>query len=321
MIRIPRWLVATLGTLFALFQAALGVSSLSSYAAPTLATIAIGLYLAAVLPSLNLYRSEQMPVAQAIFNFSVAALVPLLINSQLDPKQADEYSTWYVIGIAALMAATAVRQRRSFAWAGTAIMVLQVIAWDGFIEGWQDGLAGALMLVFAGHTISRGLEKAYRDTTAFTRESVEIRSQQASNAAASEERRYRLDAALQGALPMLNQIKSLHGILNEDQKQEARLLEASLRDEIRGRGLMTESIRNAARQARIRGVEVIILDEGGLDQVTEESRSDILEKVYAAFEGVSEGRITLRAPTQEAWKVTFVATRPGIAKPDVWLKF
>lgn len=320
MIRIPRWLVATLGTLFALFQAALGISSLSTYQVPALAATAIALYIAAVLPSLNLYRSEQMPVAQAIFNFAVAALVPLLINSQLEPSQADEYSTWYVIGIATLMAATAVRQRRSFAWAGTAIMAGQVIAWDGFIAGWQTGLAGALMLVFAGHTISVGLEKAYRDTKAFTRESIEIKSQQASNAAASDERRIRLDAALQGALPMLNQIKSLHGNLSEDQKKEARLLEASLRDEIRGRGLMSKSVRDAARQARSRGVEVIILDEGGLDEVTEDLREEILTKVAAAFAQISEGRLTLRSPSQEAWKVTLVATRPGIAKPDVWLK-
>jgi len=320
-IRIPRWLVATLGTLFAVFQAALGISSLASYENPTLAAVAIALYLAAVLPSMNLYRSEQMPVAQAIFNFSVAALVPLLINSQLDPKQADEYSTWYVIGIATLMAATAVRQRRTFAWAGTAIMVIQVIAWDGFIAGWQTGLAGALMLVFAGHTISRGLEKAYQDTKEFTLESLEIRSQQASNAAASEERSIRLEAALQGALPMLKQIESLQGKLSEAQKIDARLLEASLRDEIRGRGLMSKSVREAARQARSRGVEVIILDEGGLDEVTEDLRGEILEKVAAAFAQVGEGRITLRAPSQEAWRVTLVATRSGIAKPDLWLKF
>lgn len=321
MTRIPRWLVATLGTLFALFHAGLGISSLASYENPTLASMAISLYVAAVLPSLNLYRSEKMPVAQAIFNFAVAALVPLLINSQLDPKQANEYSTWYVIGIATLMATTAVRQRRSLAWAGTAIMMIQVIAWDGFIAGWQTGLAGALMLVFAGHTISRGLEKAYRDTESYTLESQDIQTQRASNAAASEERRIRLDEALQGALPMLNQIQSLSGKLSEDQKKDARLLEASLRDEIRGRGLMTNSIREAARQARVRGIEVIILDEGGLDELSEDLRGEILLKVAAAFAQVSEGRLTLRAPTHESWRVTLVATRPGIAKPDLWLKF
>ena len=99
------------------------------------------------------------------------------------------------------------------------------------------------------------------------------------------------------------------------------MLEASLRDEIRGRGLMTPAIRSAAQKARLRGVEVVILDEGGLDDTSEGNRSEILAKVAAAFEDVHEGRITLRAPAEEAWRVTLVATRAGIAKPDIWLKF
>lgn len=320
-IRIPRWLVATLGTLFALFHAGLGFSTLQSYKSPEIAVAAIAIYLVAVLPSVILYRPEKLPLNQAIFNFAVAALVPLLINSQLDPDQADQYSTWYVIGIATLMATTAVRQQRFLAWAGTVMMVAQVVAWRGFIEGSQIGLNGALMLVFAGHTISIGLERAYRDTMAFSQEALDIRTQQVTNAAASEERRERLDLALQGARPMLDEIKNSHGKLSFEQKLEARLLEAALRDEIRGRGLMTPEIRNAARAARIRGVEVIILDEGGLDSADEELRLEILRKAAKSFEQVNEGRLTLRAPAQEDWRVTLVATRPGIAKPDIWLKF
>jgi len=120
---------------------------------------------------------------------------------------------------------------------------------------------------------------------------------------------------------MLNIIKSSHGKLTEGQKQEARLLEASLRDEIRGRGLMTNPIREAVKAARMRGIEVVLLDEGGLDQLTQRHRSEILGQVAESIADVKEGRITLRAPTDEAWRVTLVATRPGIAKPDLWLKF
>ena len=321
MIRIPRWLVATLATLFALFHAGLGISTLQSYKSPAVAATAIALYLVAVLPSIILYRSEKLPAAQGIFNFGVAALVPLLINSQLNSDQVDEYSTWYVMGIATLMATTAVRQQRFLAWAGTAMLLFQVISWRGFIEGSQIGLNGAVMLVFAGHTISIGLERAYRETMAFSQEALDIRTQQVANSAASEARRDRLDSALQGALPMLVEIRDASGKLSELKKQEARLLEASLRDEIRGRGLMTHEIRHAAKEARIRGVEVIILDEGGLDDVHQELRQEILNKVAKSFDQVSEGRLTLRAPAGEAWRVTLVASRPGIAKPDIWLKF
>jgi hypothetical protein len=178
-----------------------------------------------------------------------------------------------------------------------------------------------LLLVFAGHTISVGLKSAYRRTMEFTEAARNSQTQAVANAAASEERRARLDLALRGALPMLREIESQRGKLSNSQKLEARLLEASLRDEIRGRGLMSAEIREAAKQARMRGVEVIILDEGGLDNMTDYSRKEILQKVADSFAQVSEGRITLRAPAQEDWKITLVATRPGVAKPDIWLKF
>lgn len=321
MIRIPRWLVAVLGVLFGFFHAGLGFASLDGYRDPDLAVIAILLYLVAIVASMIFYRGPNLPLPQAIFNLVVASLVPLLINSELDPRTSDGYSTWYVIGIATLMATTAVRQQKLVAWIGTGILVIQVIAWAGLIDGIQTGLIGALMLVFSGHTISIGLRNAYRDTMAFTKLALDTQTEQVANAAASEERRARLDTALRGALPMLNQIKNQHGKLSAEQRQEARLLEASLRDEIRGRGLMTPDIRAAAKQARERGVEVVILDEGGLDHTTAANRNEILGKVAEAFEAVSEGRITLRAPAEEAWRVTLVATRHGIAKPDIWLKF
>lgn len=321
MIRIPRWLVAILGLLFAMLHAGLGFASLDSHKNPLLANLAILIYLIAIVASMGFYRGPNLPMPQAIFNLAVAAFVPLLTNYNLDPKTADMYSTWYVIGVATLMATTAVRQQKFIAWLGTGILFLQVVYWAGFIAGMQMGLIGALMLVFSGHTISVGLSNAYRDTMAFTKLALDTQTEKVVNSAASEERRARLDSALRGALPMLNLIKSSHGNLSEAQKQEARLLEASLRDEIRGRGLMTKEIRDAVKSARLRGIEVVVLDEGGLDQIGAGSRGEILNQVASAISDVNEGRITLRAPADEAWRVTLVATRPGIAKPDLWLKF
>lgn len=321
MIRIPRWLVAILGLLFGMLHAGLGFASLHDFKDPVLAAAAIVIYLAAIVASMTFYRGPHLPMPQAIFNLGVAALVPLMTNANLDPRTADSYSTWYVIGIATLMATTAVRQQRFIAWLGTAILVIQVISWAGLFAGIQTGLIGALMLVFSGHTISVGLRNAYRETMAFTKLALDTQTERVVIAAASEERRARLDSALRGALPMLNQIKDNHGKLNENQKQEARLLEASLRDEIRGRGLMTQQIRAAVKAARLRGIEVVLLDEGGLDQISAGQRHEILSQVAAAISEIKEGRITLRAPAGEAWRVTLVATRSGIAKPDLWLKY
>ena len=321
MIRIPRWLVAVLGVLFGVFHSGLGFASLGDFDNYGYPLTAIIIYLIATIASMVFYRGPNLPLPQAIFNLAVAALVPLLVNANLDADTADAYSTWYVIGIATLMATTAVRQQKLIAWLGTAILALQVVLWAGLLTGIQTGLVGALMLVFAAHTISMGLKNAYRRTMEFTEAALASQTQAVANEAAGKERSRRLDQALQGALPILQVIQKQNGKLSAEQKNEARLLEASLRDEIRGRGLMTESIRNAAKSARSRGVEVIILDEGGLDQVTPFNRDEILDTVAETIEKVKEGRITLRAPSGEAWKVTLVASRSGVAKPDIWLKF
>lgn len=321
MIRIPRWLVSILATLFGAFHAGLGVWAIDTYQDPVLATVAVALYLIATFATMIFYRGPDLPMAQAIFNLAVAAVIPLLINSHLDPFTADAYSTWYVIGVATLMAATAVRQHKFIAWLGTGLMVVQVILWEGLFAGIQSGLIGAVLLVFAGHTISVGLKNAYQKTMEFTRQAIETQAQQEANSAASAERSTRLENALKGALPMLTKIKNQNGLLTAEEKSEARVLEAVLRDEIRGRGLMTPFIREAVKLARQRGVEVVVLDEGGLDEISAARKQEILFNVAEAISKVESGRVTLRAPADESWRVTLVATRPGIAKPDVWLKF
>ena len=84
---------------------------------------------------------------------------------------------------------------------------------------------------------------------------------------------------------------------------------------------MSESVRQAVKAARLRGVEVIVLDEGGVSNLNEKEKSSLLERAVESIDSVSEGRITFRAPVGETWHATLVATRPGIAKPDIWLKF
>ena len=321
MIRIPRWLVGVLGTLFALFHAGLGFSNIPDSTEPFVAVAALTIYLATVLPTIILFRGPNLPTAQALLNLAAAAIIPSLVNSYLDPGSMSAYSTWYVMGVATLMAATAVRQQRAIAWIGTGILVIQVVTWAGFETGMQTGLPGALMLVFAGHAISVGLANAYREIMTFNQEALEIEKQQIANSVASEVRRSRLDSALKGALPILNLIREQRGVLSDEQKQQARFLEAELRDEIRGRSFMSEVVREAVRKARERGVEVIVLDEGGLDSASDVEKAEILQKAAAAIDSVSEGRITLRAPQGENWRATLVASRPGVTTPDLWLKF
>jgi hypothetical protein len=125
---------------------------------------------------------------------------------------------------------------------------------------------------------------------------------------------------LKSAVPALNLIAALGGRLNESQRREALLLEAALRDEIRGATLLNEQVRSAIKAARQRGVEVLVLDEGGLDDLGDLERNEILNRAAASFANVSAGRLTIRSPRGEEWKITVVAVRPGSTAPDIWLK-
>ena len=321
MIRVPRWLVSTLSALFSIFHAVLGYAAVTEYKNPTQGVIAVSLYLLAVIATAAFYRGLKIPISQALINLAVSIFVPYLINLNLEPEQASAHSTWYVIGIATLLAGTAVRQQVAVAWIGIVILALQEILWAGFLLGWQTGLAGALMLVFAGHAISKGIENAAKSALLYTQQALENETQLVVSQVAAAERKQRLELALSGAKAMLELIESRNGELKDFEKNEARLLEASLRDEIRGRELMNDEVRAATRAARERGIEVAILDEGGLDQMSISDKNEILSKACVAINYVEQGRITLRAPIGEAWRVTLVATKPGVAKPDVWLKF
>jgi hypothetical protein len=45
-----------------------------------------------------------------------------------------------------------------------------------------------------------------------------------------------------------------------------------------------------------------------------------LNRAAASFATVNSGRLTIRAPKAEDWKITVAAIRPGEASPDLWLK-
>jgi hypothetical protein len=79
-------------------------------------------------------------------------------------------------------------------------------------------------------------------------------------------------------------------------------------------------MRAAIKAARERGVEVLVLDEGGLDDLSEDERESVLAKASVSFDFVYEGRLTIRSPKGEDWRITVAAIRPGTAAPDLWVK-
>jgi len=174
------------------------------------------------------------------------------------------------------------------------------------------------LMVFAGHV------SGYAIRTADYQANQAMLAQQKSSLNAVDRtyartaRQERIQQTLQRAEPILSKIVENKGELTEEQRREAQYLEAGLRDLIRGRGLIDDRVSDAADRARQRGVKVELLDDGGLEDVEHSEREQILERVTEAIDSVSDGKITIRSPKGENWKVTIAAMSPQRSQPSVW---
>lgn len=320
MLRVPTWLLSFFGLVFGLFHAVLGVIWIGQNDRPEVVTSALIAYVLILIPTISIGKTRAMPRWMAIINVIVCAGIPLAINTQLTPAHLTDYATWYVLGVGTILGGTAVRGQRGLAWLGLLVLVVEIAAWGGVGSLASTGLPGVLSLLVTGHAVSLGVERAVKAARALNEKAAETAAETAAVEAAGEVRSKLIEQTLSRAIPALNLIAALGGKLNETQKVEARLLEAGLRDEIRGATLLNDKMRAAIKAARERGVEVLVLDEGGLDELSLEQRELILEKTAASFAAVNQGRLTVRAPKGEQWKITVAAIRPGTAQPDLWLK-
>ena len=320
MLRVPTWLLSFFGLLFGLFHAVLGVVWINKNDRPEIVIAALVAYVAILIPTIAVGRSRAMPKLVAVVDVVICALIPLAINTQLNPAHLTDYATWYVLGVGTILGGMAVRGQRMLAWFGLIILVGEIAMWGGLESLASTGLPGVLSLLVTGHAVSVGVERAVASTTELNRLAEVSAAETASMEAASQVRSTLLEKTLRTALPALNLIAALGGSLTEQQKSEALLLEAGLRDEIRGEALLNDAMRKAIKDARQRGVEVLVLDEGGLTGLSDTEREIILNRAAASFVNVSAGRLTVRAPQGEEWRITVAAVRPGHSAPDLWLK-
>ncbi len=319
-IGVRRWAASLFTSLFALYNVYSGIVWASHYANAPICLLPIALYACTVFPSLILYRGVRMPIWQAIANLVAAVAIPFLVDSQTSVFAQGMNATWYVMGVATLMTVTAVRGHRAISVLGLVVLVTQVMVFGGPSAIAVTGLAGAIVFVLAGLAISSGINTAAIETQKYLAESQSSAEDAARLVAVRAERAERIQEILRGAEPALRQIASASQVFDEPQRKDFALIEAALRDQIRGRGILNDRLNLTIRSARERGVTVVVLDEGGMDSLDEQSQSNLKAMAADAIDKIDSGRVQLRSPRNESYHLTVVATRPGQAQPDLWLK-
>ncbi|MFT4029045.1 MAG: hypothetical protein QM675_04145 [Protaetiibacter sp.] len=322
-IGVPRSLIVALAAVFSGYHLVLAGYSLTfPYASQPTAVVA-GMLLYAVVTAGVLWPAHdtRMPVWLASFSLGVAVAIPPLITTVLDPARpgGNGYATWYVAAIGTLMTITAVRLRPGFAWAGIVFLVVQTLFWSGPSALGTIGVIGSASWVGVAHILTNTLAKASRDSERFAHAEREATEWQAAQEARLNERQFRLGQTSVMALPMLRTIRSSDGELTASQRAECLHLEAAIRDEIRGRKLLNDAVREQVMLARRRGVIVTLLDEGGIDELSERELERVLGRLALALRDTTADRVIARTvPEGSDVAVTVVGLR-GVEDESVTL--
>lgn len=313
MITIPRWLLLVLGALFSTYHVVLGVYRLDIPESPWPTIVALLLYSIATVASLWPVARARMPDWLAAFDLAVSIMLPLLVTSQLDPTADNSYATWYVAAVGTLMTIAAARRQLAVAWAGVITLAVQTVLWAGPISLGTLGVIGSIVWVAIAHMLTSALTTAGRETRRYAQAEREAAAWQAAQDAHLFEGRMRLAQTNRIAAPMLRRIADRGGDLTEAQRRECRMLEAAIRDEIRGRMLLTDVVRTEVQRARERGAVVTLLDEGGIDELDEASRDRVLSRLAEAVSRSSADRIIARTAAEGS---PVAVTVVGLREPD-----
>jgi hypothetical protein len=319
-INLQRIAVTSVAILFALFHAVLGALSWEQYDDVALLGVSIAIYLITLTLSVLLRSGLAMGWLLAVVAVVGAVGTAVTANAGIGEGQTGTYASWYVGGMGVLLGVVAVRGQAIFAWIAAILVTLVVVGEAGVTGILTSGVVGMVVLIAAGQGTARALSRADRELAELQASEKASQIAITSSESSARERRNRLQNVLSLALPALKQISAKSGKLKESERAALVNLEANLRDEIRGRLLVNDEIRDAVTAARDRGIQVLLLDEGGLEALTENERNHVLAKVAAGINSVKAGKVTVRSPRGESFVITVVATRPGTSAPDLWLR-
>lgn len=227
----------------------------------------------------------------------VLAVVPVPIDSALQ--------TWPLSASTAIYTFMCVRGRTWYAWLGLLATIGTCMTWSTLTgQGPAEGvsmsainLAPLLMATFFAYTMRPDAHAIFRLRDQATRR-VAAR---AADSAVLEERDRQLRRLDELARPLLERIGT--GVeLDAEERLACRLLEAHLRDSLRAPGLTHPAVVASARAARARGVEVILLDDRGMDSATAEVHERFVTAVANELDAARDGAVTVRVlpPGREA---------------------
>lgn len=297
-------------------QLTLALSSIDGVRSPWPVIAALALF----VPALVLVaapHAEPLPWPRVVALLAITVASNALVLFNLPAAGWPGYADWSFGAAAWLLFFLALRGRIWSAWIGWVLMAAVAQLWGATIGesplealGHVDRHAGTILIA----VLFRLLLAATSRRIAALREErlAQVRAESASLAEIRE--RSALATRLQeDARPALVRIAA-GDYARTDQREQYALLEAKLRDVLRGGELVSRDVSRAVDEARRRGVEVLLLD----DRNEPLSEPESMRVEWAIIEELSEfndGRVTARLlPRGREFFASVVGTSHGVRR-------
>lgn len=317
--RTVRSITTALALGFAIYFAARAIWWTVHPSAPLLMVAAIALYLAATLTAVlaGASRSIRMPVEPAVLALATSVLVPTLVSLSLPPAvRGAPFATWYIGAVGLLAVVCIVRRRNLYGWAMLVLLTASTSIFMGVGDAFTLGLVGSITWVLVAQLLVLFWDRAVHDTERLADIQRAVSAWNATQLVRQRERRVRAQRALAVAGPILTRTVASRGELTEQERDDARLAEGTLRDELRGAILLNDAVRQAIADARRRGTTVTVFDEGGLEGLDEARVAEIRDELARVVESARSNRVIIRAGRDDVVAVTVVGRAAGGANDD-----
>ena len=264
--------------------------------APVIAgLLAIGL---AALALLKRWPAHRMPARAAALVVAITGGANVLVLFQIDSAGWPGYTSWCIGAGTTLCCGLIARERPRQAWAGLILIIVVIGVWTlstghnpANIFALGSGQFSTLLIWYLTARLSVDITAR---TAASEAAGAEIAAQRRAHRESEALMRQAMVSVRRRVEPLLTAIAE-GAPITAGMRARARMLEAELRDERRAPFFTGTRVIESARAARIRGIDVILLDDRGTSGgLTDDAQKTIINQAIRALDDARRGQVVIR---------------------------
>ena len=287
--------------------------------APVIAgLLAIGL---AALALIKRWPAHRMPARAAALVVAITGGANVLVLFQIDSAGWPGYTSWCIGAGTTLCCGLIARERPRQAWAGLILIIVVIGVWTlstghnpANIFALGSGQFSTLLIWYLTARISIDITAR---TAASETAGAEIAAQRRAHRESEALMRQAMTSVRRRVEPLLTAIAE-GAPITAGMRARARMLEAELRDERRAPFFTGTRVIESARAARIRGIDVILLDDRGTSGgLTDDAREAIINRAARALDDARRGQVVIRLlPPRQRPRLLSIVTDNDILTLD-----